>query len=410
MRVALLTWFYPPGGSGLGRAAHMIAHGLCEAGCSVVVISASLPLGVRHCDADVEVVGCAPLDEGMVSFLRRRACIGHLVGTWYFRKVLRELHRETPFDIVEATNWYAPAALLGKTDPPTVIRNSTPAIDIWASTKGLRNRLDLRFAHAMEKRTAKCASALISNTPTHHHVIEQIYGSDQAVSHSVVELALDPTLIAKSGAAAAPSAEKPSLLFVGRDERRKGFREVLGAFARIAAIRHWDDQPPIGLIVVGVDKAIVRKALSGNASAEPTCEHISCFANVSDETLHELYEEATIVVAPSRYESYGLVYREAAAFGRPLVACAEDPAAAQFIERAQCGVLADNCSPSAIQNAIETLLADDELRLRLGENGRAHAKTLTRLRLGDETLQVYRNVLANQRPVEQTDASKSLAS
>ncbi|WP_430449622.1 glycosyltransferase family 4 protein [Rhodophyticola sp.] len=409
MRVALLTWFYPPGGSGLGRAAHMIAHGLRETGCSVSVITASKPLGFRENDTDVEIIGCAPPEKGVGGFLRRRACGGHLVAPWHFQKVVRDLRQEKPFDIIEATNWYAPAALLTSHETPIVIRNSTPAIDTGSSAIGVRNLIDLRFAHALEAWTARRASALISNTVTHHRMIEQTYRIPSAKPHSVVELALDPTLLARSRDVGLDPVTAPRFLFIGRDERRKGFREMLEAFVRIVSAQKRADRPAPCLTIVGVDEDAVSALLTRNPEGHHACRYIRCFPAVADETLHDLYEEASIVLAPSRYESYGLVYREAAAFGRPLVACAEDPAAVQFVERANCGVLAKDCSAQSIQTAIELLSADLELQRQLSANGRQHAPTLTRRRLGEETLKVYRSVLAGRQYILATAARTKTA-
>nr|WP_224814776.1 glycosyltransferase family 4 protein [Hasllibacter sp. MH4015] len=408
MRVALLTWFYPPGGSGLGRAAHMIAHGLRETGCSVSVITASKPLGFRENETDIEIIGCAPPEKGVGSFVRRRACGGHLVAPWQFQKVVRDLHQETPFDIIEATNWYAPAALLTSHETPIVIRNSTPAIDTWSSTIGVRNMIDLRFAHSLEAWTARRASALISNTVTHHRMIEQTYGIPSAKPHAVVELALDPTLLARSRDVGFDPVAAPKFLFIGRDERRKGFQEMVEAFIRIVSARKRADRPAASLTIVGVDEDAVGALLARHPESHHARRHIRCFPAVADETLHDLFEEASIVLAPSRYESYGLVYREAAAFGRPLVACAEDPAAVQFVERTKCGVLAKDCSARSIQKVVETLLADHALQRRLSANGREHARTLTRRRLGEETLKVYRSILAGrQRSLEPTAQPKT---
>lgn len=397
MRVALLTWFYPPGGSGLGRAAHMIAHGLRETGCSVSVINASKSLGFRENETDIEIIGCAPSEKGVGGFLRRRACGGHLVAPWHFRKVVRDLHQEKPFDIIEATNWYAPAVLLASGETPVIIRNSTPAVDTWSSTIGMRNLIDLRFAHALEAWTARRASALISNTVTHHRLIEQTYRIPSAKPHSVVELALDPTLLARSRDVDSDPPLVPRFLFIGRDERRKGFQEMLDAFVRISSARKREEQPAASLAIVGVDDDAVSALVARHPEGHQARRHIRCLPAVTDETLHDFYEEASIVLAPSRYESYGLVYREAAAFGRPLVACAEDPAAVQFIERANCGVLAKDCSAQSIQTAIELLSADLELQRQLSANGRQHARTLTRRWLGEETLKVYRSVLAGRK-------------
>ena len=39
------------------------------------------------------------------------------------------------------------------------------------------------------------------------------------------------------------------------------------------------------------------------------------------EELEKLYEDSDIFVAPSRYESFGIIYLEAMKYGKPVVAC-----------------------------------------------------------------------------------------
>ena len=64
---------------------------------------------------------------------------------------------------------------------------------------------------------------------------------------------------------------------------------------------------------------------------ETVLSKLTCHHRVDEATLHDLMEAAHVIVAPSRYESFGLVYQEAMMFGRPVVACAEDPSARLFI-------------------------------------------------------------------------------
>ncbi|WMS44542.1 glycosyltransferase family 4 protein [Acuticoccus sp. MNP-M23] len=385
MRCALLTVDFPPMPSGLGRAAFEVAKSLQQAGCDVTVFDGSALFGVQTPWDGLAVVGCAPPPDGIAAFVRRRAALGHLVAPYYFRKAFLAADRACPFDVVEATNWYAPAALLGHHSPPLVVRNSTPAIDALPATKGARDLLDLRAAHWLEARTTRNAAATISNTQGHRLRIERDYRLDECADHAVISLALDPATLAAGRSAPPPPLGAPRLLFVGRAERRKGFAEALGAFAKVAEQRASRGEVVPALDLVGVDPA----AVGDNALAR----HITVYPKIDDHRLHALYAGATLVLAPSRYESFGLVYREAAAFGRPLVACAEDPAACEFVAASECGVLAAECTRDAIAAVIEDLLAAPASCERLRRNGLATAATLSRDTLGRETLAVYRRAI-----------------
>ena len=85
------------------------------------------------------------------------------------------------------------------------------------------------------------------------------------------------------------------------------------------------------------------------------------------------YERAAVVVVPSRREGYGVVAREAMAYGRPVVATAVG-GLPDAIEDGVTGLLVPPRDPAALRSALERLLADPALRARLGEAARRHAR------------------------------------
>ncbi len=84
------------------------------------------------------------------------------------------------------------------------------------------------------------------------------------------------------------------------------------------------------------------------------------------------YDRAAVVAVPSRREGYGLVAREAMAHGRPVVASAVG-GLLEAIEDGVNGVLVPALDVTALQQALEELLADAGLRARLGAAARAYA-------------------------------------
>ncbi|WP_420393536.1 glycosyltransferase family 4 protein [Acuticoccus sp.] len=383
--VVLLTWSYPPVPTGLARAAEAIATGLVEAGAAVRVLSADRPRGTRQDVDGVTLIGCAVPRGGTLGWGRRRAAVGHLAGPLAFRRALLTEHE--PTDVIESTNWYAPAALLrmGPRAPILVVRHSTPAAMSFGPTTGARDRIDLAFAHRLERQLVRRAQLSIFNTHASQRLLAAHYGLAHDAAHRVVGLALDAATIAAGAAAPWPDpCEGPlTMAFVGRAEPRKGFDEAIGAAMILARER------PVRLHLVGTDADDEGGALSRLAMAPSKAATIVNHGRIADAALHRVLAGCHLVLAPSRTESYGIVYREAAAFGRPLVACREDASAVEFVEATGAGVLADRCEPQAIAHAMTRLWSTPDLVRRCREEGLAHAATLTKVALGRATLAAY---------------------
>jgi glycosyltransferase involved in cell wall biosynthesis len=79
------------------------------------------------------------------------------------------------------------------------------------------------------------------------------------------------------------------------------------------------------------------------------------------------FERAAVVCVPSRREGYGLVAREAMAYGRPVVATRVGGLPDVVVD-GENGLLVDPRSPSALRAGLARLLSDRELRARLGRN------------------------------------------
>lgn len=386
--VALLTFDFPPAPTGLGRAAAEIAAGLSDHGVAVTVIT--LDRSADEKIGNVRVVGAAQHLGAAKQWLRRRAALGHLSAPWAFACTLRDAG---PFDLVEATNWYAPAALVPAA-LPLVVRNSTPACDGFAAHLPTRDRIDLAFANWLEARTARRAAALISNTEHHRTHVKELYRPPTRLPHHVIGLSLPDDVIAKGRSAPVPPDRPPwRFLFVGRAEPRKGFDEALGAFANFHERMTSAGEGAPHLALVGLSDPDFQRRAEALRLSNAVRAAIFNHGRAGDEVLHHALSCCHAVLAPSRYESFGLVYREAAAFGRPLIAAADDPSARAFVRMTKSGVLAERCAAEPLADTMARLVADPAQRKNMRTNGLAHASSLTRCRLGEATLQVYRDVL-----------------
>ena len=94
---------------------------------------------------------------------------------------------------------------------------------------------------------------------------------------------------------------------------------------------------------------------------------------VRHDELQSLYARAAVVACPSRREGFGVACLEAMAHGRPVVAT-DVGGLRDLVVDGETGILVPARDPVALRAALERLLADPELRRRLGSAGRERAR------------------------------------
>ena len=392
LRTALLAWDYPPAPSGLATAAREIAESLAALGLDVTVFTLDRTGQSEAGGVMIQGIGLTP--SSPLARLRLWGAAGHLAAPIAFRSAVLQAHARAPFDCVEATNWYAPAALLARgAGLPLVTRNSTPAGFTRDTTASLRDRLDGMAADRLERRQTLGSAGLISNTADHATRISDLYGLSAHQPHAVIGLSLPPGVLERGRSASYPSEDVlVRLLFVGRVEARKGFDILLAAAAILGAECDEGMLPPFEIALVGVPISDLPADIPVTAR-----KLLVPLGRVDATALDAAYVQSQAVLAPSRYESFGLVYQEALAYGRPVVACAEDPSARTFVGQPGAGLLARDATGPALADAIRLLLLDPALRLSLRARALAAAGAFDRPRLGAETLGLYERAIAATR-------------
>jgi len=92
-------------------------------------------------------------------------------------------------------------------------------------------------------------------------------------------------------------------------------------------------------------------------------------------------------------------------FGRPVVACAEDPSARLFIGDSGAGLLARSCTGDDLATQVQRLIEDAALRTHYAGASRRAAGMFTRATLGAQTVAVYRT--ATESKAASSNASSS---
>jgi glycosyltransferase involved in cell wall biosynthesis len=163
-------------------------------------------------------------------------------------------------------------------------------------------------------------------------------------------------------------AEPPEVLFVGRLSPEKGILDLVQA------------ADGIPLTVAG--DGPLRDRVPGALGFVP------------HHALPPLYERAAVVAVPSHREGFGVACAEAMAHARPVVASAVG-GLLDLVVDGETGVLVPPRDVPALRRALERLLADADLRRRLGEAGRARVQErFSWPAVTDATLAAYEDALA----------------
>jgi glycosyltransferase involved in cell wall biosynthesis len=194
-------------------------------------------------------------------------------------------------------------------------------------------------------------------------VSETIAGAVRAAG---VETVVIPNGVRIPDEVGAP-AEPPEVLYVGRLSPEKNVDTLVEAVGDLNLVAAGD----------GPLRELVPHALGAVPHAE----------------VERLLERAAILVAPCEREGFGVAAAEAMAFGRPVVAAAGG-ALLELVSDGETGLLVAPRDAPALRAAVERLLAEPELRERLGAAARERARERYAWdRVIDQTLEVYLRAL-----------------
>jgi len=314
VRITVLTTSYPRSpGDVAGLFVQDAVEHLREVGIEVDVVS---PASFRH-------YGIA-YGDGIANNLRAQPWRAILLPLFLlsFAREARRVSRDA--DVVHA-HWL-PSAVAGlATGKPLVLQ-------AWGSDVELANRLPWLFRPLLRRAAiVVCASAALAAD------VRALGARDVRIIPSGIDVPAE---------AASPD-EPPHILYVGRLSEEKGIRELVAASA--------------GLPLVVVGDGPLRELVP------------STVGFVSHDELGPYYERAAVVCVPSRREGYGVTAREAMAYGRAVVTTGVG-GLADAIDDGVTGLVVPPGDAPALRRALERLLADSDLRDRLGAAAREKAR------------------------------------
>jgi phosphatidylinositol alpha-1,6-mannosyltransferase len=158
------------------------------------------------------------------------------------------------------------------------------------------------------------------------------------------------------------------ILAVGRLVPRKGHLALIRAMPYVL-----DREPNAHLVVVGRGPAV--SSCSREAVKLGVRGHVTFAGRLPDEDVAALYALCDVFALPTgeeaggHVEGFGLVFAEAQAFGKPVVAGLSGGVTDAVID-GETGLLVEPENPQQLADAVSSLLSNPDLSRRLGENGR----------------------------------------
>jgi glycosyltransferase involved in cell wall biosynthesis len=178
-----------------------------------------------------------------------------------------------------------------------------------------------------------------------------VIAASSALAESARDLGAGEVRVIPSGidlpAEIGEEARPPEVLYAGRLSVEKGIEELVEATS--------------GMRLVVAGDGPLRRRVPAAVGFVPHDE------------LQRLYARAAIVACPSRREGFGVACLEAMAHARPVVATAVG-GLRDLVVDGETGLLVPPRDPAALRAALERLLADADLRRRLGVSGRRRAQ------------------------------------
>jgi glycosyltransferase involved in cell wall biosynthesis len=220
----------------------------------------------------------------------------------------------------------------------------------------------MRLQARAERRSVVRADRVLTVSESARRRLVEIYGVPAART-AVVPPPFDGARWHQALADARRDTASPSpmVLCVAHLYPRKNIASLIRAAASLR-----DRVPNIRVEIVGDGPERRRLArLVASLRLEST---VHLVGHVNYSALAAAYARCSVFCLPSRQEGFGLVFLEAMAAAKPIVAC-RGTAAEEIVQENVSGLLVPQDDDAALGTALEQLLGDDGLRRRLGEAG-----------------------------------------
>lgn len=375
--IVLVSRDFPPGhGGGIATFNKDLAEALAAQGHLVSVITQSPDINRVDLENGVWVHRMA-LREMPLSAAARRHQVPQHVWNWSavaLEEALR-IASHRALDVVEAPVWDCEGAAFLFDGRWPLVTSLQTTLHFWLQSHA-ELRADRQWMQdfgtpmlALEKQLMLESQGIRAISAAIRDDIEQAYGLRfRPGTVCVAPLGMpDVAAAAHSGRADG----RIVVLFVGRLEPRKGIDTLLAAIPRVLAAN-----PDVDFRIVGDDslpmpgeRASYKEAYLKSEAGRAARARVHFAGRVAAPALLDEYAGCDIFVAPSRFESFGLVFLEAMRAAKPVIGCRAG-GMPEVVEDQVNGVLVAPADADALAAAILRLAGSAPLRAAMGAAGR----------------------------------------
>jgi len=227
----------------------------------------------------------------------------------------------------------------------------------------LRPKWQNAFYRILEKMYLKSMDGFIFNSKTTQAVVNSVVETNKpyVIAYPPTDRFGDP--ISEHEIMERAKSDKLRILFLGNVIYRKGLHTLLEAVK--------DLKSKVIVDVVGAldSEPVYSKKMQQFIAANNLSSIIFLHSSLDKEPLVEKLKQAHILVVPSSYEGFGIVYLEGMCFGMPAIGTTAG-AAGEVIEHGQTGYLVSPGDSKSLSAYLTSLAEDRGLLTRLSLNAR----------------------------------------
>lgn len=384
--------------SGIANHYYELAHGLKELGHTihVVFISDHSSNIEKMNDVDTGSIYLHPVNIRLPRWLDKivennwahHAFVSKLFTSFILRNHLQKIVKTYAIDVIETTSYdfLCLGYVVLPHKVPVVTRVSTTQYQINRDHYSMKSRaIDwiARLEHAM----VHSSDHLTTHTRAHRDAVCEDFNVESE-RFEIIPHGIELPNKYELGIQSAQEKDTVMVLYVGRFEHRKGIDILLAAIPRIL-----QSYPKAQFMLVGNDpqKENERK-FKESWGDQGNNQQVKFLGQIDTATLHKLYQTCDLFVAPSRYESFGLIYVEAMSYGKPVIGC-HTGGVPEVIKEGVTGLLAQPNNLEDLTQKILKLLNNNALRHYMGEQARAWVQEkFSRERMASSTIGQYRKL------------------
>jgi glycosyltransferase involved in cell wall biosynthesis len=398
LSIALATQDYLPAGiGGIVRRTATLATELARRGHEPIIITrGKLPRTRYYQGIPVRETPDPYLPE-LQYLSERMASTRNLSHAFGVRRVAKELALAGRADLLYAPLWDVEGYAAGLDGSVPLVVDVVSQLKTVMKTNGWPETPDMTLMCELEKRLLEMEGTrgITSASRVALETVKQLYN---------VSLDGKPTQTVYCGVDIPEELPQQNptrtvrVLFVGRLEKRKGIHTLFEAAATIIRKNR-----NVEFIIVGDDtlpneegipyKVAYRKLLRKTGARK----RMTFLGRVSDDRLQQEYSLCDIFVAPSLYESFGIIYTEAMAWGKPVIGC-RTGGVPEVIEHEVCGLLIEPGNADELAEAVLRLADSPDARRELGQRAREITATkFSPAAQADAALEIFDRVLSSRK-------------